>query len=66
MQNDVSIADQIAEVRRELGMRRYKYPQWTGAGTMKQADADRQMKRLEAVLETLMRVQERERPPLPL
>lgn len=52
----ITIEEQIAEVRRELGMRRHKYPQWVAAGRMTQQQADDRLGRLEAVLDTLTTV----------
>lgn len=48
-----TLQDQIAEIRRELGMRKGAYPRFVAAGKMKQATADRQVACLEAALKTL-------------
>lgn len=47
------IASQIAEVLRELALRRNTYPRLVGSGKMKQSEADLCTARMEAVLETL-------------
>lgn len=49
----ISLADQIKEVKRELAMRERLYPGWIAKGTLKQADADRQLERMRAALATL-------------
>jgi hypothetical protein len=48
-----SIADQIACVRREIGMRERVYPKWVAGGRMKQDAADRELAAMRAVLATL-------------
>lgn len=53
---DVSLSDQIAEVKRELRLREINYPRWIAAGKMNQAEADRQLERMRAVLATLEEV----------
>lgn len=49
----VTIAEQIAEVRRELALRKNVYPKWVASGRMKQAEADRSLERMQAVHDTL-------------
>jgi uncharacterized Zn finger protein (UPF0148 family) len=49
----VTLERQVAEVRRELGMRRRKYPEWVAAARMTQAQADERLQAMEAVLATL-------------
>jgi hypothetical protein len=49
----VILAEQIAEVGRELGLRRNVYPKWIAAGKLSQALADRQIACMEAAYETL-------------
>lgn len=49
----ITIADQIAAVTREIGMRNRVYPRWVQDGKMSQAKADYEIKAMEAVLETL-------------
>lgn len=53
----VSIEDQIREVAREIAMRRNVYPKWVEGKRMKQEAADRQIANMEAVIETLKKVQ---------
>jgi len=52
-----SITDQIACVRREIGMRERVYPKWVSAGRMKQDAADRELAAMRAVLTTLETLQ---------
>lgn len=49
----ISIADQIACVKREIAMRERVYPRWVTAGKMKQEKADAESATMKAVLETL-------------
>lgn len=44
---------QLNEVERELGLRRRNYPKWVAAGSMKQEQADRQIKLMEGIKETV-------------
>ena len=50
----VSIAGQIAEVTRELALRRNTYPRLIAAGKLRQSEAELCTARMEAVLATLM------------
>ena len=50
---DVPIARQIACVKRELGMRRRVYPKRVADGRMTEADHQREVAEMEAVLATL-------------
>lgn len=43
-----------AELVRELKLRRYAYPRFVERGTLKQADADSQIKTLESAVEFLL------------
>ncbi len=52
-----TIAEQIASVERELGMRKRVYPRWVANGKLNQAAADLEMRRMEAVRDTLKRAQ---------
>ena len=56
----VSLAGQIAEVNREIALRRNTYPRLVAAGKMRQGEADMCIQRIEAVLATLYFVQEHE------
>lgn len=60
----ISIDDQIACIKRELRMRQSVYPRWIGAGRMKQQDAERELRAMQAVLTTLERVRTEQRPGL--
>lgn len=57
---EVELEEQIAEVQRELGMRRKVYPRFVAAGKITQDAADRRVAVLEAVLETLQRLPKRQ------
>lgn len=50
----IPLPEQIAEVRRELALRKNAYPRWIKNGTLKEADAERQIARLQAVHDTLV------------
>ncbi|RWE48581.1 MAG: hypothetical protein EOS79_08585 [Mesorhizobium sp.] len=54
MTEKVAIAGQIAEVQREIALRRNVYPNRIRDGKMRQSEADLCMRRIEAVLATLM------------
>lgn len=49
----VSLAHQVAEVEREIGLRRNVYPGFVAKGKMRQGEADEHMRRMESVLATL-------------
>ena len=49
----IPISDQVAEVEREIALRRRVYPRWVSNGQLKQDRADRQIAVMEAVLKTL-------------
>lgn len=49
----VSREEMIAEVKREIAMRKRVYPLWVADGKLKQDRAARQIKIMEAVLQTL-------------
>ena len=53
----VPIDEQIACIERERGFRLRMYPRWVGANKLTQAAADTEVRRLDAVLLTLQRVQ---------
>lgn len=50
---DVSLADQIACVEREIAMRERVYPRWVQSERMTQEKADRELLTMRAVLATL-------------
>ncbi len=52
-----TLTEQIAELKRELALRKNVYPSFVKSGRMKQVDADRQTERLTAALHTLMAVE---------
>jgi len=54
----MSLAQQIEEVERELKLRREVYPRMIAKGALRQSVADYHMQRMQAVLETLRRLQE--------
>ncbi len=56
MTDPVSLADQIACVRRELAMRASVYPHRIRSGKMTAAGADLETRRMQAVLDTLRRL----------
>lgn len=49
----IPLKDQIAEVGKELGMRKGVYAKWVASGRMAQEDSDRQIARMDAVYKTL-------------
>jgi hypothetical protein len=55
-----TLLDQIAEVDRELGVRRIAYKRHIANRLLTQAEADVRIARLEAVLATLRRVRDEE------
>lgn len=53
----ITISQQVACVRREISMRKRVYPRWVQAEKMTQAQADEQLACMEAVRETLEKLQ---------
>lgn len=53
----ITIEDQIKAVEREISMRRRVYPNWVASKRMSQEKANKEIKNMEAVLETLKEVQ---------
>lgn len=53
----VPLREQIACVAREIALRRGVYAKRVKAGVMRQAEADRETARMEAVLDTLREVE---------
>jgi hypothetical protein len=51
----IPLAEQIAEVQRELALRKQCYPGWIKRGTLDAGDAKRQLLVMEEVLRMLMR-----------
>jgi len=50
---EFDLKSQLAEVRREIQMRRYVYPKWVANGTLQEDDAARRIAAMDAVAETL-------------
>lgn len=61
MADAISLAEQIAEVKRELSLRAFVYPKLIASGKLAQRDAVQRELRLNAVLETLLDLQRKER-----
>jgi len=57
MPDTVTIAEQIACVDRELAIRGRVYPRWVEKGKLRAEAADLEIKRMQAVRESLLRVQ---------
>ena len=51
--SDITLAEEIAAVRREIAMRRGVYPKWVQSGRMKQDKADHEIACMESVLASL-------------
>lgn len=56
----IPLADQIKCVGREIGLRKNVYPRRVARGQMTDADATRELATMEAVYETLKRVERSE------
>jgi hypothetical protein len=54
--SEFDLRSQLAEVRRELQMRRVVYPKLIGRGQITQDDANRRTAAMEAVAQTLTRL----------
>ena len=54
----ITLPQQIAEVGREIGLRRSVFPQFVARGKMTQEEADEHMARMEAVYSTLIWLRE--------
>lgn len=52
----ITIDEQISEVKREIAMRQKVYPKWIEAGSMQKPKADFQILVMEAVLITLQTI----------
>jgi hypothetical protein len=52
----ITLAEQIAEARRELAMRRQCYPGWIKRGRLSMEDANRQLLAMQEIMRTLMRL----------
>ncbi|MFN3349086.1 hypothetical protein [Pseudorhodoplanes sp.] len=60
MNGEISLAEQIACVRREIGMRERVYPKWVSAGRMKAETAERELRAMMAVMATLTALRDAE------
>lgn len=60
MAGKISIVGQIAEIDREIALRRQDYPKRVHEGKMRQEEANMLMDRIRAVRETLMFCQKHE------
>ncbi len=58
----VTIDEQINEVKREIAMRNKVYPRWIEAGSMKKSKADFQILVMEAVLISLQEIAKQKAP----
>ena len=58
---DIPLQEQVAEVRRELEMRKRVYSHWIKIGKMSASDAVRQTTAMVAVLRTLEALRDQER-----
>lgn len=61
MPTEISLADQVACVRREIAMRKRVYPRWVEQSRMRQAQADAEILAMEAVLATVEAAAAKER-----
>ena len=57
---EITLHQQIEAVRRELQMRRRVYRRWVETGKLIQSEADYQIAAMEAVLETLKKLDQGE------
>lgn len=55
-ENEATLLEQIAEVKRECAMRERVYESWVLSGRLKIEDSKRQIRRMRAVLATLERL----------
>ena len=57
----ITLVEQIAEAQRELAPRRKRYSGWVKAGKLDAGDATYQMRVMEAIVRTLMRLDAEQR-----
>jgi vacuolar-type H+-ATPase subunit C/Vma6 len=57
----IGYAEQLACVEREIAMRKRVYPRWIEAGKITKAKADKEIRTMEAVAETLRGLEQREK-----
>jgi len=60
MNSQISYKEQLAEVKREVWLRRGVYPKWVASGTLDPASAERQLNVMLAVQATLEKLAEAE------
>lgn len=60
----VSYQEQVRCVERELTLRRRNYPRWVAGAVITQAQADREIRAMQAVLETVRDAAKKEQLPL--
>lgn len=60
----VPLTEQIACVKREIGLRERVYPRWVSSERMTQAKADTELRAMKAVLHTLEQLDATDRPEL--
>jgi len=52
----ITLAEQLAEARRELALRRSAYPAWVKAGKLNAGEAHYQLQAMQAIVRTLQRL----------
>jgi hypothetical protein len=57
----ISLADQLAEARRELALRKKLYPKWVRRGDLTEGEAVYFIKVQEAIVQTLARLEAEQR-----
>jgi len=57
----ISLAEQIAEAQRELALRKKCYPAWVKSGKLDAGDATYQIRVMEEIVRTLMRLDAEQR-----
>jgi hypothetical protein len=57
----ISLAEQIAEAQRELALRKQCYPPWVKSGKLDAGDAKYQLRVMEEIVRTLMRLDAEQR-----
>ena len=57
----MTLEEQIAEAQRELALRRTVYPQWIKSGKLDAGEAHYQLRAMEAIVTTLMRLDAEQR-----
>jgi hypothetical protein len=63
LMTEITLKEQIAEVGRELGMRKNVYKKWVTSGRMSQAESDLHIARLDAAYRTLKALECRDTAP---